>query len=97
MWQIQTFDGTFPIFEMPPLLCIKHEFLTAGLALVPSYSTVTEPVGVIVVFVRIMVWAVSTLVIFSAVSLQMSGEITLIEKSFTTFWIDSKETGLGTV
>ena len=51
------FDGTFPIFEMPPLLCIEHKFLTASLALVSSYPTMTESVGIVVAFVSVLVWA----------------------------------------
>ena len=82
---------------MSPFLGVKHEFLAAGLTLVLSYSAMTEPVGVIVSFVRVMVRAVSALVHSSIVSFRMPGEMALIEKSFTTFWVHTKETWLGMV
>ena len=82
---------------MSPFLSVKHEFLVTGLTLVPSYSAMTEPVGVVVSFVCVMVRAINTLVDSAVVSFRMPCEIALIEKSLTTFWVHAEETWLGAV
>ena len=82
---------------MSPFLSVKHEFLVTGLTLVPSYSAMNEPVGVVVSFVRVMVGAINTLVDPAIVSFRMPCKIALIEESLTTFWVHTEETWLGAV
>ena len=82
---------------MSLFLGIKYEFLVTGLTLVPSYSAMTEPVGVVVSFVSVLVRAINTFENSAIVSFGMLGEIALIEKTLTTLWVYTEEAWRGAV
>ena len=82
---------------MSPFLGVKYEFLAAGLTFVLGYPTMTEPVGVIISSVGVLVGAVNTFVDHASMTFGVPSEIALIEKTLTTLWIHTEEAWLRAV